>query len=174
MPEKSKQYSNLGIIAAVAQNREIGSQNELLCHIKEDLEFFKKITMDSYIIMGRNTYESMPKNLSRRNYIILSRDENFNLDAPKIVHHNIETTLAFVSQESNSAFWVIGGGIIYNNFLPYVDKMHITEIFKEYPNADIFFPEFNKEEWQENVEEVQYCPESKVNYRHVLYLRKND
>ncbi|HOZ54231.1 MAG TPA: dihydrofolate reductase [Bacilli bacterium] len=162
----------MGIIAAVAQNREIGCQNKLICPIKEDLEFFKKVTMDSYIIMGRSTYESIPKNLERRKYIVLSRDKTFNLETPKIIHKSLEETLAFVSQEKESKFWVIGGEIVYSNFLPYVNVMHITEIFKTYPSADKFFPEFNKKQWDENVGEKLYCPENDVKYRHVLYLRR--
>ena len=172
MAENDKHYPNLGLIAAIAQNREIGYKKELIYRIKEDLEFFKQITMDSYVIMGRNTYESMPKSLPRRKYIVLSRDEEFNLEPPKIIHRSLEETLAFVSQELESAFWVIGGEIMYTNLLPYVDKMHITEIYAEYPGADTFFPEFNKDEWLENEGEKLYCPENDVNYRHVLYLRK--
>lgn len=162
----------MGLIVAIAQNREIGYKKELLYRIKEDLAFFKQITMDSYFIMGRTTYESMPKNLQRRGYVVLSRDENFNLEPPKIVHRNLEETLAFVSQEKESNFWVVGGAIIYANFLPFVDTMHITEISAIYPNADTFFPEFNKDEWYGNKGEELYCPENNVNYRHVLYLRK--
>lgn len=162
----------MGLIAAIAQNREIGYKKGLIYRIKEDLEFFKRITMDSYIIMGRNTYESMPRNLSKRRYIVLSRDEKFNLESPKIVHRSLEETLAFVSQERESKFWVAGGEIIYTNLLPYIDKMHITEIYAEYPNADTFFPEFNKDEWYKSEGEKLYSPESSINYRHVLYLRK--
>jgi dihydrofolate reductase len=170
--ERDKRYPNMGLIVATAQNREIGYKKELICRIKEDLEFFKKITMDSYVIMGRNTYESMPKNLPRRKYIVLSRDEKFNLEPPKIVHRSLEETLVFVSQERESTFWVIGGEIIYTNFLPYIDTMHITEISATYPDADAFFPEFNKDEWHENAGEKLYCPKNDVNYRHLLYLRK--
>lgn len=172
MVERNKQYSNMGLIVAMAQNREIGYKKELIYRIKEDLEKFKQITMDSYVIMGRNTYESMPKNLPRRKYIVLSRNEKFNLEPPKIVHRSLEETLAFVSQERESTFWVVGGEIIYTNFLPYVDMMYITQISATYPNADTFFPEFNKDEWYKNAGEKLYCPENNVNYRHVLYLRK--
>lgn len=172
MMEKNKQYPNMGLIVATAQNREIGYKKELIYRIKEDLEFFKQITMDSYLIMGRNTYECMPKSLPRRRYIVLSRDEKFNLEPPKIVHRNLEETLTFVSQEKESTFWVVGGAIIYKKFLPYIDKMYITEIFSKYPDADTFFPEFNKDEWYKNCGEELYCSENNVNYRHVLYLRK--
>lgn len=172
MSEKDKQYLNMGLIVAIAQNREIGYKKELIYRIKEDLAKFKQITMDSYIIMGRNTYESIPKNLPRRKYIVLSRDDKFNLEPPKIVHRSLEETLAFISKEKESTFWVIGGEKIYAKFLPYIDKMHVTEIFSTYPNADTFFPEFNKDEWYKNAGEKLYCSENNVDYRHVLFLRK--
>ncbi len=172
MEVQNKHYLNMGLIAAIAQNREIGYKKELLFRIKEDLEFFKQITMDSYLIMGRTTYESMPKNLPKRKYVVLSRDKEFNLAPPKIVHRNLEETLVFVSQKKESKFWVIGGALIYNDFLPFIDKMYITEISATYPNADTFFPKFNKDEWNRNIGENLYCPENNLNYRHVLYLRR--
>lgn len=172
MTKLNKKYSNLGLIVATGQNREIGYQNELIWRIKEDLDFFKKITMNSYIIMGRNTYESMPKNLKGRNYIVLSRDENFILETPKIVHRNIDETLALASQDNNSKFWVVGGGIIYANFLPYVETMHITRIGDTYPEADTFFPEFNKDEWSEEVSDNLQYQENNLEYKHTVYLRK--
>ena len=172
MTEQDKQYSNMGLIVATGKNREIGCKKDLIWRIKEDLEFFKKVTMNSYIIMGRNTFESIPKNLPGRKYIVLSRDQDFSLETPKIVHRSIAETLAFVSQKNNSTFWIIGGGMIYANFLPYVNKMHITKINESYPAADTFFPEFNKDEWHEKADEELYCSENDVNYGHVLYLKK--
>lgn len=172
MLENDVYYTNMSLIVAIGKNREIGYKKELIFRIKEDLEFFKQKTMDSYIIMGRNTYESMPKNLPRRKYIVLSRDEKFNLEPPKIVHRSLKESLAFVSKESEAKFCVVGGEKIYTNFFPYIDKMHITEIDAGYPHADTFFPEFNKDEWHKSEKEKQYCPENNVDYRHVLYLRK--
>jgi dihydrofolate reductase len=172
MTKQIKHYPNMGLIVAMSQDRAIGHKNELIYRIREDLEFFKKITMDSYIIMGRSTYESMPKSLSRRKYIVLSKNEEFNLKPPKIVHRSLEETLEFVSKEKESTFWVIGGGIIYSKFLPHVSTMHITKINSTYPNADTFFPEFNQDEWIENTGEELYCQENDVSYKHVLYLRK--
>ena len=112
MALQNNKYPNLGLIVAMGQKGEIGYQNDLFWRIKEDLTFFKNTTMDSYIIMGRNTYDSMPKNLKGRSYIVLSRDNKFNLESPKIVHRNVNETLSFISHEKDSKFWVVGGGII--------------------------------------------------------------
>ena len=172
MIELKKEYANLGLIVAVGESKEIGSKNNLIWRIKEDLDFFKNVTMDSYIIMGRKTYESIPKNLLGRKYIVLSQDKYFNLETPKIINRSIDETLEFVSEKKESNFWVIGGGIIYAKFLPYVFSMHITKIHNINSEADTFFPEFNENEWQENRGEELYCPENNVNYRHTLYLKK--
>lgn len=171
MTLQNREYPNLGLIVAMGQNGEIGYQNDLIWRIKEDLTFFKNTTMDSYIIMGRNTYDSMPKNLNGRRYIVLSRNNNFVLDSSKILHRNIDETLSFVSHEKDSKFWIVGGGAIYNLFLPYITIMHITQIEDCYPKADTFFPKFNMDEWQQEFGEMQ-CSENNINYRHTVLIKK--
>ena len=168
---QSREYPNLGLIVAMGQKREIGYQNDLIWRINEDLTFFKNITMDSYIIMGRNTYNSMPKNLKGRKYIVLSRNSDFNLDTSKIVHRNVNETLSFISHEKDSKFWVVGGGNIYNLFLPYATIMHITRIEDSYPAADTFFSEFNLDEWEQKFGELK-CSENNINYRHTVLIKK--
>ncbi len=168
---KENVYFNLGLIVAMGQNREIGQNNNLIWKIKEDLNFFKNVTMNSYIIMGRNTYDSMPKNLSGRKYIVLSRNNDFILDSTKMVHRNIEETLEFVKKNNTVNFWVIGGGKIYTSFLPFVNTMHITKIEDSYKDADTFFPKFNIEEWDENIGELKYS-ENNIKYRHILLKKR--
>lgn len=167
MKTQKKRYDNLGLIVALGQNGEIGYQNDLIWRIKEDLQFFKNVTMDSYIIMGRNTYESMPKNLSGRKYIVLSHNEKFNLQPPKIVSRSISETLSLIAEEETSKFWVVGGGLIYNIFLPYISLMHITQIQDSFKKADTFFPEFNYEDWSCELGEVKHS-ENDLEYRHIL------
>lgn len=154
----------------MGKNREIGYKNNLIWSIKEDLLFFKKVTMDSYIIMGKNTYESMPKNLKGRTYIVLSRNKDFNLEPPKIVHRNIDETLSFIDENKEEKFWVVGGGIIYKEFLPFVSKMHITKINDSFVGADTFFPAYNSEEWYE--QDSDMFIEENISYKHVLLKRK--
>lgn len=168
---QNREHPNLGLIVAMGKNGEIGYQNDLIWRIKEDLTFFKNTTMDSYIIMGRKTYDSMPKNLKGRKYIVLSRDHNFVLDSPKIVHHTVDETLSFVDRDKDSKFLVVGGGAIYNLFLPYVSFMHITQIEDTFEKADTYFSSFNEEEWDKEFGEVMQS-EDKINYRHTLLIRK--
>lgn len=164
--------SNLGLIVAAGKNGEIGYQQNLIWRIKEDLTFFKNTTMGSYIIMGKNTYDSMPKRLPGREYVVLSRDNSFILPDNQKLCRSVEETLDFVSSQPDSKFLVVGGGIIYEQFMPYVDYMHITEIEATYPQADTYFPQFNIEEWNKETGEEMYCPDNGVAYKHALYKRK--
>lgn len=169
--EVNKIYPNLGLVVAMGKNREIGYQNGLIWRIKEDLTFFKNTTMHSYIILGRKTYDSMPKNLTGRKYIVLSRDTNFRLESSKIVHHHQDETLSFIEKEKDSSFYVIGGGAIYQSFLPYVSLMHITEIDDSMEDADTYFPTFQEEEWKKEMGD-EMTSEEGISYRHTVLVRK--
>lgn len=164
-------YENLGLIVAMGKNREIGYKNDLIWKIREDLNFFKTTTMGSYMIMGRRTYESMPKHLQNRRYIILSRSSDFVLDSAKILHRDIRETLEFVSRSLDEKFFVVGGSAIYKEFLPYVSTMHITEISDSFPLADAYFPSFDETDW-ENLEGDTLRSENDINYRHTLRISK--
>ncbi len=168
--QMSKQvYNNLGMIVAMGKNREIGYNNQLIWRIKEDLTFFKNTTMNSHVIMGRNTYNSMPKNLPGRQYIVLSQNKEYTLEKPKIVCHSPEEVLKIISSNPTENFWVIGGGVIYKIFLPNVSSLWITEIDSTFPLADTYFPAYNEQEWTE-----QSCMEKSENnliFRHKCLKR---
>ena len=113
---------NLALIAAVGYNNELGLDNRLLWHIPEDLTFYKKMTMGKNIIMGRNTFESMPVNaLKGRNPIVLS-SKDIDRYADVICYNNIENLLRMIENSSDD-FMVVGGAKVYKEFLPYVDVM---------------------------------------------------
>ena len=122
---------NLALIAAVGYNNELGLDNRLLWHIPEDLTFYKKMTMGKNIIMGRNTFESMPVNaLKGRNPIVLS-SKDIDRYADVICYNNIENLLRMIENSSDD-FMVVGGAKVYKEFLPYVDVMYLTELYKEF------------------------------------------
>lgn len=162
-------YENLGLIVAMGRNREIGYNNDLIWRIKEDLDYFKTTTMGSYMIMGRKTYDSMPKNLPGRKYIVLSRSGDLILDSSKILHRSVEETLDFVSKSGALKFYVVGGSTIYKEFLPYVSHMHITEIDDEFSLADTYFPPFKEEEWLVSYGKTKDTQDN-LRYRHTLRL----
>ena len=102
------------IIAAASENNVLGKNNKLIWHIPDDLKRFKKLTLGHSIIMGRKTFESMPKPLSERKNIILTRNKNYKANGIFIAH-NIPEVLNYC-QDDNQPF-IIGGGEIYNLFI---------------------------------------------------------
>lgn len=139
---------NLSLIAAIGENRELGYKKELLYHIREDLMFYKKMTMGKNIIMGRVTMESMPSNaLIGRKPIVLTR--NFIQDNEKIKYFNNVDMLLEEIVSSNEEYMVVGGAAIYRQFIKYVDTMYLTTIYdKKEVVADCYFPEFNINDWK--------------------------
>tara|TARA_B110000196_G_C21011647_1_gene598222 strand:+ start:114 stop:593 length:480 start_codon:yes stop_codon:yes gene_type:complete len=115
----------------------IGKNGQLPWHISEDLKKFKKITLNSIIIMGRKTWDSLPfKPLPNRRNIILSRKKIKNVE----VYHNIDECLDALKKEAISKLFVIGGASIYKLFFKYADQLHITFINIQSSDLDTFFP----------------------------------
>lgn len=159
---------NLSLIAAVGENGELGYNNSLIWKIREDLQFYKEMTMGKKIIMGRKTLESMPlKALEGREPIVLtskSLENCTNLE----VYHDLDSLLNYIS-ETNIEFMVVGGSKVYEQLLPYVQIMYLTEIKRE-AYADSFFPYFDKEEW--NITEIGDFLDNNVPYVRNKYVRK--
>ncbi len=132
----------ISIIAAIGKNNELGKDNDLIWHIKEDLANFKRVTMGKKIVMGANTYKSLPKKLEGREYIILSHSLK-NIENGT-VFSNFEDLLNYL-QSLDEEVMIIGGASIYKMFLPYADKLYLTEIDAS-ENAQVYFPEvdYNK------------------------------
>ncbi|MBQ8192508.1 MAG: dihydrofolate reductase [Bacilli bacterium] len=160
---------NLSLVAAIGANYELGIDNHLIWHIKEDMVFYRDLTINKKnIIMGRKTLESLPpKALNKRNPFVLSTR---NLEQVYEVNcfNNISSLLEYISS-SEEDFIVIGGSIIYKEFMPYVDTMYLTEIL-EYENADTFFPYFDVRDW--DVEMIGDYSNEKVPYIRNKYVRK--
>lgn len=159
---------NLSLIAAVGKNGELGYNNNLIWKIREDLQFYKDMTMGKKIIMGRNTLESMPlKALEGRHPIVLTSkplETCTNLE----VYHDLNSLLNYVS-ETNTEFMVVGGAKVYEQLLPYIQIMYLTEIERE-AYADSFFPYFNKDDW--NITEIGNFLDDNVPYIRNKYVKK--
>jgi dihydrofolate reductase len=130
--------------------REIGLDNKLLWHISDDLKNFKKITTGKAIVMGRKTFESIGKPLPNRVNIVLSKDENLSIPGAEVITDPLMAfDLALEHDDSDeSELVVIGGAEIFNIYLPYVQKIYLSEVPYKGP-ADTFFPELNMSEWKE-------------------------
>lgn len=168
MPETNP--LKISIIVAIAQNYAIGKDNDLLWHLSEDLKRFKRITIDSTIIMGRNTYLSLPRRpLPKRTNVIISDIPDDHFEGAETVS-SIKAALDYCSTESES--FIIGGGSIYSQFMTLANKLYITKVHQDF-EADTFFPEINEQEW-ELVEEspVHVDENNSLRYSFLTYLRK--
>lgn len=156
----------ISIIAAIGKNRELGRGNDLIWHIKEDLKNFKNLTMGKYIVMGKNTYESLPKHLEGRKYIVLS--SSLSEIENGLLFNDFNKLLEFI-KDVDEEVMIIGGVSIYKLFLPFADKLYLTEIDSE-EKADVYFPDFNKEDYECNV--VSTNEVDGLKYSFVIYERK--
>lgn len=155
----------ISIIAAIGKNNELGKNNDLIWHIKDDLKYFQSLTMGKKIVMGANTYKSLPKKLQGRKYVILSKSLKGIEDA--LVYQNFDELLAYLN-ELDEEVMVIGGASIYELFIPYADKLYLTEVDATAP-ADVFFPQFDKEKYNKKI--IKECLENNINYKFVVYER---
>lgn len=160
----------LSIIVAKSKNNIIGKDNKLIWNLPEDLKHFKELTTGHAIIMGRKTFESLGRVLPNRKHIIFSQNPEFKINDEnvEVVHSLLEIQELIEGKEE--AF-VIGGSMIYNFLMPYVEKMYVTEIKEEF-EGDTFFPKINTEIWKE-VERTKGIKNEKNNfdYDFVTYER---
>lgn len=163
----------LTIIAAVAKNNAIGKDNKLLWHLPEDLKRFKEITMGHTIIMGRKTFQSLPKILPDRHHIVITRNKTFKVEDDRVtVINSIEELLALLKKDEE--YFVIGGEEIYRQLLPYAEKMYITAVDDEF-DGDVFFPDINHKVWKivDNAEQLENNTNS-LSYRFSTFKRINN
>ena len=155
----------ISIIAAVGKKNALGRGNDLIWHIKEDLKNFKDLTMGKYIVMGKNTYKSLPRHLEGRKYIVLSSSLD-NID-DGMLFKDFNKLLEFV-KNLDEEIMIIGGASIYKLFLPYANKLYLTEIDSE-EQADVYFPKFNKDDYTRSV--VSNSEVNGLKYSFVIYER---
>ena len=133
-------------IVAVASDWAIGRQGDLLCHLPADMKHFKEVTMGHSIIMGRKTFESFPRRpLPGRQNIVITRNADWQYPGVTVVH-SLED--AIKAAETDTVF-IIGGAQIYEQALPLVDVLHLTQIHARWASADTFFPAIDFKEWHE-------------------------
>lgn len=143
------EHMSLSIIVAIAQNNAIGKNNDLLWHISGDLKRFKQITSGNAVIMGRKTFFSLPNGAlpNRRNIVITDCPEDCCPGAEKVSSIEEAVQLCDPAKEN----FIIGGGMIYKQFLPLADKIYLTVVHRDY-DADVFFPEINFDDWNVVIE----------------------
>lgn len=160
----------LSIIVAKAKNNIIGKDNKLLWHLPDDLKRFKELTIGHNIIMGRKTFESLGGILPNRKHIVFTQNPDFKINDEnvQVVHSMLEIQEYIEKDEEN---FVIGGAMIYNLLMPYVTKMYVTEIEKDF-QGDAFFPRIDTQVWKEVSRENGMKDENNdFDYDYVVYER---
>ena len=161
----------ISIIVAIDDNNAIGKNGDLLCHMSADLKYFKKKTTGKKVLMGSKTYESLPKRpLPNRENIVVTKHANKTFEGA-IVVHSIEELREKVTADENA--FVIGGGSIYREMLPYADRLYITHIHHSWDDADTFFPKIEKDIWRRvRKEDHQADEKNPYDYTFSIYTRK--
>ena len=179
------------LIAAMADDYALGKDNDLLWHLSEDLKYFKRLTSGHPVIMGRKTYESIGRPLPKRLNIVLTRQaqtpDRVGGDGSSPVMAGSTGNLLYAStleeafalaastpfegrvEEPDQCF-VMGGGSIYEQALPVCDKLYLTEVHTTRPDADTFFPDFDKNQYRE-LSRSETFSEGGLTYEFVIYGR---
>lgn len=162
------------IVAHTLVNRVIGKENELLWRIPEDLAFFKSKTLGKIVVMGRKTYESLPKKnkplLDRKTYI-LTRDTSYKVDHPDVTVFNDLQKCLMVAQLKCGEVMVAGGQQIYEQCLPYADRVYATILNQSY-DGDTFFPQLNPDEWDKSYDHLFASEQLELFYNRIIFDRK--
>jgi len=160
----------ISIIVAVSDDWGIGKDNELLWHISEDLKRFKRLTTGKTVIMGKKTWESLPKKpLPGRKNIVLTDVPHECIDC-SITAYSIGDALGKCNNDEE--IFIIGGGSIYRQFMPLADRLYITHVHKK-AHADIYFPLIDPETWKiVHREEFPVSGTNPIPYTYVIYEKR--
>lgn len=160
----------ISIIVAVSDDWGIGKKNELLWHIPEDMRRFKKLTMGKCVIMGKKTWESLPKKpLPGRKNIVLTDVPGEYIDCSETAY-SIEDALRKCDKDEE--VFVIGGGSIYRQLMTVADRLYITHVHRKAP-ADVYFPKIDRRKWK--ITEREECiseDDNRIPYSYIIYERK--
>lgn len=161
----------MNAIVAVDQNWAIGKNNQLLVKIPEDMQFFRKMTLNNIVIMGKNTLESFPggKPLKNRQNIVVALEADYIVEGARVVH-SIEDAVKAADELEEKKVFVVGGASIYAQMLPYCDTVYVTKIEKSF-DADVFFTNLDQEGEWEIEEESQEQSHEGLKYRFCKYTR---
>lgn len=137
----------VSMIVAADENNAIGKGNDLLCHLPNDLKYFKNVTEGHPVIMGRKTFESLPKGaLPNRRNIVITRNPGLAFEHCDMVS-SFEEAIALCKGEDE--VFVIGGGSVYKQALVWADRLYLTRIHHTFDDADTFLPEIDSSLWRE-------------------------
>jgi dihydrofolate reductase len=143
--ENDKPKQRITIIAAAASNHALGKDNKLIWHLSKDLKHFKTLTNGHAVIMGRKTFESMPRALPNRTNIVITRQSDYQAENI-MVTSSLSEALTLAKDDPRP--FIIGGGEIYKEAMSVADEIELTRVHADF-DADTFFPEINSHQWKE-------------------------
>ena len=144
----------LSMIVAVDDHNGIGKDNDQLAYISADLKRFKSLTTGHTILMGRKTFEALPKGaLPNRRNVVITRQADYQAHGAEVVTSLDE---ALVLCDSDERVFVIGGGEVYKAFLPSADELYLTQIHHSFNGVDTYFPAIEPDQWQVKKDEGPY------------------
>lgn len=156
---------NISCVVAVANNNVIGKDNDIPWYLPADLKYFKKVTLNHHILMGRNCYESIGRPLPKRTNVIITRDPYF-IASNCLIAHSIDEALEIAYDNGEEDVMIIGGGTIYKQTKDLWDTLYLTQVDLNV-DGDIFFPEINLEEWK-LVSEDAHEPDEKNEHPYIF------
>lgn len=160
----------LSAIVAISNNNVIGKDNELPWYLPADLKYFKKITINHPVIMGRKSYEAIGNPLPKRTNIVLTRDPYY-LSSNILVAHSLEEAIALAYDIDPEEAFILGGAEIFEIAFPFLDRLYITEIHADF-DGDTFFPEWDQSEWKLISEEAHSSDKTnEFDYSFKIYER---
>jgi len=158
------------LIAAISKNNALGKDNDLIWYLPADLKRFKKVTSGHYILMGRNTFESIGKALPNRTSVIITRNDDYFKEGC-LIANSIEQAIDLAKEEAT--VFIIGGAQVYKQAMArdLVDQLDITLVHEEF-EADVFFPEIDKKIWKEvSREDFKADEKNKYDYSFISYQK---
>lgn len=158
----------ISAIVAMNDQRIIGLNNQIPWYLPADLKFFKKTTTGHHVLMGRKCYESIGKPLPNRTNIIITRDPYY-IVSGCLIAHSVEEGIFLAKQNQEKELFIIGGGEVYNQSIPYWNKLYLTLV--DYHGAgDTYFPEIEWENWNQIfLEEHPADAHNKMSYRFKIF-----
>lgn len=157
----------------MGNNREIGRDNDIPWYLPADLKYFKKKTLGHPIIMGRKCFQSIGRPLPKRTNIIITRNPYY-IVSNAFVTHSLTEALEIAHKHEEEEIFIIGGGGIYELSHELWDRMYITEVDIDIPDADIFFPKMDLSKWDLTHEEAHKKDEkNEYDYVFKIYDRKS-
>jgi dihydrofolate reductase len=164
------QPKHISIIVIADERNAIGKNGDLLCHLPNDLKYFKRITEHHTIVMGRKTFDSLPKGaLPNRHNIVLTNDKNAHFKNATVCHSLNEV---WEKCKNESEVFFVGGGQIYKTVIDYADKLYLTRIHHTFAGVDTFFPEIDLNKWKLIEEEKNKADEKhQYDYTFLTYVK---